>query len=703
MGYGDYQIGNVTISRVYYVEGPDGVDLLTGSRENNLYTLSLQDMMVSSPIFLLSKASKTKSWLWHRRLSHLNFGAINHLARQGLVRGLSKLKFKKHHLSSACAMGKSMKKSHKPKSKDTNQEKLDLLHIDLYGPMRVKFLRSKDEALDFIIKFLRMIQVRLKVPVGISHETSVARSPQQNGVIERHNRTLIEAARIVLIYAQAPLFLWAEAMATACFTQNRSIIRFRHGKTPYELLHNKLPNLSFFYVFGALCYPRNDIIPQEVEEDNLDIEVAHIGNDPLLDVPITEVTSAQSSSTGRGLQGTLEVEDTHVTLTPIKPDGQQESSSVSSEFMTSMLNLTLDVGMESIFETTSQIDVQTPTSVVPLPITTPTMTSSSIATTTPTSQAPTLPTTISNDIIQNLPSFGLLFCFDDRLRSLEEHFSEVTQTNQFTGAVSAISGIVQHYMDQRMNEAMQVVIQIKSDWLREEAQRENDEFLKPIDENIKKIIKEQVKEQVKAQVSKILPRIEQAVNEQLKAEVLTRSSHSSRTSYVVAADLSEMELKKILIEKIEGNKSIQRSDEQRNLYKALVDTYESDKIILDTYGETVTLKRRRDDDEHKDEEPSAGPYRGSKRRREGKEPESASAPSETATKSAGRSTTGSKSRQASASKFAFAEEPLQTTSHMEEPSHPEFETCAKDQPIIQSSQHPEWFSQPQKPPTPCRD
>ncbi|GJY80228.1 retrovirus-related pol polyprotein from transposon TNT 1-94 [Tanacetum coccineum] len=164
-----------------------GVDLLTGSRGNNLYTLSLGDMMTSSPICLLSKASKTKSWLWHRRLSHLNFGAINHLARHGLVRGLPKLKFEKDHLCSACAMGKSKKKPHKPKSEDTNQEKLYLLHMDLCGPMRVasvngkkyilvivddysrftwvKCLRSKDEAPDFIIKFLKMIQVRLKVPV----------------------------------------------------------------------------------------------------------------------------------------------------------------------------------------------------------------------------------------------------------------------------------------------------------------------------------------------------------------------------------------------------------------------------------------------------------------------------------------------------------------------------------------------------------
>ncbi|GJS02063.1 integrase, catalytic region, zinc finger, CCHC-type containing protein [Tanacetum coccineum] len=94
--------------------------------------------------------------------------------------------------------------------------------------------------------------------VGISHETSVAHSPQQNGVVERRNRTLIEAARTMLIYAKAPLFLWAEAVATACYTQNRSMIRRRHGKTPYELLHNKPPDLSYLHVFGALCYPTND-------------------------------------------------------------------------------------------------------------------------------------------------------------------------------------------------------------------------------------------------------------------------------------------------------------------------------------------------------------------------------------------------------------------------------------------------------------
>ncbi|GJZ52465.1 retrovirus-related pol polyprotein from transposon TNT 1-94 [Tanacetum coccineum] len=297
MGYGDYQQGNVIISRVYYVEGLrhnlfsvgqfcdadlevafrkntcfiwnlEGVDLLSGSRDTNLYTISLDDMLKTSLICLLSKASKTKSWLWHRRLSHLNFGTLNKLAKDGLAR-----------------------------------EKLYLLHMDLCGPMRVesingkkyilvivddysrftwvKFLRSKDEAPDAIIKCIKNIQVRLNATVrnvrtdngtefvnqtlrdfyenvGISHQTSVARTPQQNDVVERRNRTLVEAARTMLIFSKAPLFLWAEAINTACYTQNRSLIRLRYNKTPYELMHDKKLDLSFFHVFGSLCYPTND-------------------------------------------------------------------------------------------------------------------------------------------------------------------------------------------------------------------------------------------------------------------------------------------------------------------------------------------------------------------------------------------------------------------------------------------------------------
>nr|GEZ29192.1 hypothetical protein [Tanacetum cinerariifolium] len=292
---------------------------------------------------------------------------------------------------------------------------------------------------------------------------------------------------------------------------------------------------------------------------------------------------------GRGVQmadvhTTQEFEDSHVTLTLVNPDGQRHSSSVSSQFVTSMLNPTPDAGIESIFETTSQMDVQTLTSVAPLPVSAPTLIPSTIATT------------------------------------LKANFSEFIQTNQFAGAVSSIPRIVQRYMDQWMDEAVK------------------------------------------------------NVNEQLEAKVLTRSSNSSNTSYAVAADLLEMELKKILIEKME-----------------------------DIYGDTATLKIRHDDDADKDEEPSAGSDWGSNRRREGKEPESVSAPKKKATRSASKSTQGSKSRQTSASESTTAEEPMQTTHEMEEPSHPEFATGADDQPIVEPSQHPQWFSQQKKPPTLDRD
>ncbi|GJW64203.1 retrovirus-related pol polyprotein from transposon TNT 1-94 [Tanacetum coccineum] len=261
MGYGDYVIGDSVISRVYYVEGlghnlfsvgqfcdsdlevafrkhscyvrdTDGVELLKGSRGSNLYTISVEDMMKSSPICLLSKASKHKSWLWHRRLNHLNFGTINDLARKDLVRGLPRLKFEKDHLCSACQLGKSKKHTHTPKTKNTNLEVLNTLHMDLCEPIRVqtingkkyilvivddysrftwvKFLRSKDETPTVVIKFLKQIQVGLNKTVrfirtdngtefvnktlydyyeivGIFHQKTMPRTPQQNDLVERWN------------------------------------------------------------------------------------------------------------------------------------------------------------------------------------------------------------------------------------------------------------------------------------------------------------------------------------------------------------------------------------------------------------------------------------------------------------------------------------------------------------------------------------
>nr|GEW52473.1 hypothetical protein [Tanacetum cinerariifolium] len=346
--------------------------------------------------------------------------------------------------------------------------------------------------------------------------------------------------------------------------------------------------------------------------------------DPIIQTPKNSNNEGNDdASLGRDVQMTdvhitQEFDDTHVTLTPVNLDGQQQSSSVSSQFVTSMLNPSPDAGIDSLFESTPRVDVQASTTVAPLTLIAPTLPPLTIPTISQVPQAPTPPTTAPSTFLQDLPNFVSLFGFDHRLKTLEANFSKFVQTNQFAGAVSSIPGIVERYMDQRMNKAVKVAVQIQSDRLRDETQAENEDLINILDANIQKIVKEQVNEQVK----------------------------------------------KILIEKMESNKSIHRSVEQRNLYKALVDAYECDKIILDIYGDTVTLKRRRDDTD-KDEEPSAGSDRGSKRRREGK----------------------SQSQQALQRK----RRPRPLASLLKGPN------LIKD-----CKRHPEWFQKQKKPPTPDR-
>nr|GEX83209.1 hypothetical protein [Tanacetum cinerariifolium] len=233
LGFDDLQWGNILITWVYFIEGLghnlvlvgqfcdsdleaafrrnicfvrnlDRVDLLKENRTTNLYTINLHEMASASLICLMARATSTKSWLWHHSLSHLNFDTINDLAKNDLVVGLPKFKYHKEYICPLCEQGKSKRASHPPKP----------------------VLNSK--------------------------------TPQQNRFVERRNRTLVEAARTMLIFSRAPLFLWAEAIATACYTQKRSIIHRRFNKTPYELINGKKSYISFLHVFGALFYPKND-------------------------------------------------------------------------------------------------------------------------------------------------------------------------------------------------------------------------------------------------------------------------------------------------------------------------------------------------------------------------------------------------------------------------------------------------------------
>ncbi|GJV09372.1 retrovirus-related pol polyprotein from transposon TNT 1-94 [Tanacetum coccineum] len=255
-------------------------------------------MMASSPICLLSKASKTKSWLWHRHLSHLNFGAINHLVRHGLVRGLLKLKFEKDHLCSTCAIGKSKKKPHKPKYEDTNQEKLYLLHMDLCGPMRVASVNGKNENLG---------KLQPKADIGIF--IGYAPTKKAFRIYNRRTRRIIETIHVDFDELTAMASEHSSSgpalheMTPATITPKvitpidevvALVLALSIGSSFSTTVDQDAPSLSNSQTTPETQPP---VIPNDVEEDNHDIEVAHMGNDPYFGIPIPEVPSDQSSST----------------------------------------------------------------------------------------------------------------------------------------------------------------------------------------------------------------------------------------------------------------------------------------------------------------------------------------------------------------------------------------------------------------------
>nr|GEZ31073.1 ribonuclease H-like domain-containing protein [Tanacetum cinerariifolium] len=285
LGYGDLVQGAVIIKRAYYVEGLNynlffvgqfcdanlevafrkstcfsrdlkGNDVLIGSHGMDLYSITLQDTNCPNLICLMAKASSSQAWLWHHHLSHLNFDTINLLSKNDIVVGLLNLKFINDHLCSSCELRKAKQKSFHTKLTPSSKRRLQLLHMDLCGPMRVAsingkryvlvivddysrynwthFLRSKDETPETLHAYF--------AAKGIHHQMSVAQTPKKNGVVKRRNRTLVEAARTMLSATKVPLFFWAEAIATACFTQNRSLVIPRQEKTLDHIINNRKPS-----------------------------------------------------------------------------------------------------------------------------------------------------------------------------------------------------------------------------------------------------------------------------------------------------------------------------------------------------------------------------------------------------------------------------------------------------------------------------
>ncbi|KAJ9561586.1 hypothetical protein OSB04_006746 [Centaurea solstitialis] len=285
------------------VRTEEGKELLVGSRRTNLYTIRLQHKLQYPSTCLISRSSLRQAVLWHKRLSHLNFRYIDKIVKHQLVSGIPLIKFDQEEMCPGCEKGKMKRASHPPKPEQGSKSPLSLLHMDLCGPMKyqslagrkyilvivddfsrytwTKFLKTKDETSSLIINFIKAVQVQLKLPVqtvrtdngtefknsilksfynslGITQTFSAARTPEQNGVVERRNRTLVEAARSMLAESQLPQYLWAEAVNTACYTQNRSIIHRRFGQTPYHILFGRIPSVGHFKVFGCKCFVLNE-------------------------------------------------------------------------------------------------------------------------------------------------------------------------------------------------------------------------------------------------------------------------------------------------------------------------------------------------------------------------------------------------------------------------------------------------------------
>ncbi|GJW42622.1 putative ribonuclease H-like domain-containing protein [Tanacetum coccineum] len=271
--------------------------LLKVPRKDNMYSVDLKNVVPQGGLTcLFAKATPNESNLWHRRLGHVNFKTMNKLVRGNLVRGLPLKLFEINQTCVACQKGKQHRASCKTKTVSSISQLLQMLHMDLFGPTFVKslmkkmyclvvtddfsrfswvfFLATKDETSEILKTFItgieNLIDLRVKVircdngtefknrvmnqfceMKGIKREFSVARTPQQNGVAERKNRTLIEAARTMLADSKLPTTFWAEAVNTACYVQNRVLVIKPHNKTPYELFLGRKPALSFMRPFGC--------------------------------------------------------------------------------------------------------------------------------------------------------------------------------------------------------------------------------------------------------------------------------------------------------------------------------------------------------------------------------------------------------------------------------------------------------------------
>ncbi|KAK1661175.1 hypothetical protein QYE76_049334, partial [Lolium multiflorum] len=269
-----------------------------GYREHNLYVVDFSGTTTSSAMCLFGKADV--GWLWHRRLAHVNMRTLQSLHKGNHIVGLMEnVSFAKDRVCRACVEGKMHDSPHPSKTIISSKRILELLHVDLFGPVThaslgakkhclvivddysrytwVYFLKTKDETQQIFIDFATEVQRQHNLLImairsdngsefknytlndflsdeGIRHQYSAAYTPQQNGVAERKNRTLMDMARSMMAEYKSRYNFWAEAISTACHSSNRLYLRKGLNKTPYEILTGNKPNISYFKVFGCKCF-----------------------------------------------------------------------------------------------------------------------------------------------------------------------------------------------------------------------------------------------------------------------------------------------------------------------------------------------------------------------------------------------------------------------------------------------------------------
>ena len=279
------------------VTNGNGTRLFVANRRGNLYKIDMSELSDQKVSCLMTL--KEDHWLWHRKCGHTSLELLSKLQKYSLVRGLPNMSFKDNLLCESCVKGKQVKSSFKSKDEVSTQRPLELIHLDLFGPTRtasisgkryglvivddysrwtwVNFLNHKDESFKVFCKFLNQVQNEKGISIiairsdhgrefenenfrvfcennGINHNFSTSRTPQQNGIVERKNRSLQEMARTMLNANSTPKHFWAEAINTACYLQNRIYIRPLIKKTPYELWKNKKTNISYFHPFGVIMF-----------------------------------------------------------------------------------------------------------------------------------------------------------------------------------------------------------------------------------------------------------------------------------------------------------------------------------------------------------------------------------------------------------------------------------------------------------------